>query len=217
MAHHQQGSLSTQLSKLLSLPLPIPTYLPSAGRPLDSTFIAREVARTIIGRTVIVVDNSNVFQSAWPQGYRLDFGPHMFYLLGGDQLVEACFFASAPPSNAPKYDAQRGFYEFLRQAGWQVHLSQLLISENRWLENEKEVDGGVRAAVRRYATDPNVDTIVLFSGDGGMTRAVCEAVKKGKRVVALAWRNTLHSALESAASAHIYIDELQPLLERHFC
>lgn len=50
-----------------------------------------------------------------------------------------------------------------------------------------------------------------------MTGPVQEAVRKGKQVVVLAWRGTLHPALAAAATAHFDLDDLRPLLERHLC
>ena len=47
------------------------------------------IFQAVTGATAIVADHSNIFQGAWPQGYRLDFGPLMFHILGGDRLVAA--------------------------------------------------------------------------------------------------------------------------------
>ena len=98
-----------------------------------------------------------------------------------------------------------------------MHLFKLRSLDDRHFENEDAVDGGICAAVRRYTTDPKVDTVVLLSGDGRMTGPVQEAVRKGKQVVVLAWRGTLHPALAAAATAHFDLDDLRPLLERHLC
>ncbi|MBK8751659.1 MAG: NYN domain-containing protein [Candidatus Competibacteraceae bacterium] len=204
------SSLGVQLAQHFHRPAPTLPTSPYAWTP-------PLIFQAVTEDTAIVADNSNVFQGGYPQGYRLDFGQLMFAILGGDNLVEARFFASAPPSKAPKYHAQWGFYEFLRQVGWRVHLSKLLRCDGHFAENENSVDGGVCAAVRRYATDPRVDTVVLLSGDGRMTNSVHEAVRKGKKVVVLAWRGTLHPALEAAATAHFHLNDLRPLLERKFC
>ena len=82
------------------------------------------IFQAVTGATAIVADNSNVFQGGYLHGYRLDFGQVMFTILGGDDLVEAHFFASAPPSNAQKYDAQWG----LAQCGFRT----VEIDSPRW-------------------------------------------------------------------------------------
>jgi uncharacterized LabA/DUF88 family protein len=95
-----------------------------------------------------------------------------------------------------------------------VHNFGLLFGGAAQQEDELAVDGDVRAEIRKAGTRADVDSIVLLSGDGGMTNAIRDARRQGKHVFVVAWDGSLHPALAKAASRVALLDDLAPLLRR---
>lgn len=167
-------------------------------------------SKAITGRTVLIVDNSNLLQGGWGKDWRVDTGESVFTHLGGDDLLSASMVVSTSDRHA-----QIGYYRFLESVGWDVQRHATLTSKERHIfENEAAVDGGVRVLIRAAASSREVDSVVLIGGDGGYTNAVKEARRAGKDVFVLAWAGTLNPALAQAATAHISIEEMRPLIAR---
>lgn len=182
--------------------------------PGDNTTINRALRFTnsICGRVHIVVDNSNLFQGGRDRGFRIDFS-QVLSVLGGDKIISAAMVVSQLPT--AQRQNQTDFYIWMQRLGWIVHSFLAVKGEdNTIFENEAFVDGDVRNLIRAAADTPNCDVIVVMSGDGGMTNATKYARRAGKQVFVLAWEGTLHPALADAATAHISIDELRPLISR---
>jgi hypothetical protein len=176
------------------------------------TPLARALAfsKAITGRTVLIVDNSNLWKGREGKEFCPDMGTPVFTHLGGDELISASMVVST--ADRP---SQIGYYRFLESRGWDIYRHATLTSTTRHIfENEAAVDGGVRALIRAAASSRDVDSIVLFSGDGGNTNAVKEARRAGKNVFVLAWDLTLNPALASACTDHITIETMRPLIAR---
>lgn len=167
----------------------------------------------IVGRTYLIVDNSNILLGGRDRGFRIDYGIPVLTFLGGDRLVSASIVVSQPLG--AQRQNQMLFYGHLQQLGWRVY-RHLALQNNigELSENETLVDGDVRTNICAAADTPDCDSIVLMSGDGGMTSAVLYAQRAGKKVFVIAWNGTLHPALAAAATATATIDELRPLISR---
>ena len=186
---------------------PLDTLQPALAHPLRFT-------QTICGRTHIVADHSNLFQGGQDRQFRVDFA-QVLKRLGGDTLVSATIVVSQSVSHRP---SQQNFYAWLGRVGWKVRSFMLLQNEfGEIAENEFLVDGDVRAEIRAAARSSAVDTVVVMSGDGGMTNAVKDARGAGKDVFVLAWDGTLNPALANAATACITLEEMRPLIGRPLC
>ncbi len=173
---------------------------------------ACEVLRQIGRRTALVIDLSNITRGAQARGVRLDYDLALRHTTGRTCL-RALVAASLPPEPRP---AQVAFYGFLQSLGCVVETHPLIVDPitGRFREDEKAVDGAVRAAIRAAADTGEVDSIVLFGGDGGYTSAVTSARRAGVSVFVLAWSNTLHPALAQTATASVILDDLLPLIGR---
>lgn len=167
-------------------------------------------AERIVGRVKIVVDNSNIFVGGRDHDFRLDY-EEVRRQLGGDVLLAAHMVVTNPHAYRPNQDA---FYNFHRRAGWLINFHYLINRDGLTCENEALVDGDVRAIIRAFAEQDDVDAIVLLGGDGGYTNAVRDARRAGKKVFVVAWANTLHSMLATAATATATIESLRPLIGR---
>lgn len=164
----------------------------------------------IHGRAAIIVDGSNVFLAGREREFRIDFGA-VRRVLGGNALMMAKFVGSRSSYCRP---SQEGFFRYLCRTGWELHKFDLLIEGGAVAEDELAVDGEVRAEVRKAANRADIDSIVLLSGDGGMTNAVRYARDQGKDVFVVAWEGTLHPALATKATDVAFIDDLRPLIAR---
>ena len=166
----------------------------------------------IQGGVTIVVDSSNMFLGGRNCHWRVDFSAVRNHL-SGDKLVAAHAVASLPPNRHRA--SQSAFFCFLQRTGWRVHTHRAqLDSAGNTVENEAAVDGGVRALIRSAAASSDVDSVVVLSGDGGMTDAVHVARCAGKSVYVVAWEGTLNPALAEAATDSAFIEELRPLIAR---
>lgn len=167
-------------------------------------------AECIVGRVKIVVDNSNIFVGGRDRDFRLDY-EQVRRQLGGDELLAAHMVVTNPRTYRPN---QAAFYSLHRRAGWLINFHRLINRDGLSCENEEWVDGDVRAIVRAFAAQDNVDAIVLLGGDGGYTNAVRDARRAGKNVFVVAWANTFHPVLAAAATATATIESLRPLIGR---
>jgi hypothetical protein len=167
-------------------------------------------SKAITGRTALICDNSNLWKGQKGKEFCPDMGDPVFTHLGGDELVSASMVVST--ADRP---SQIGYYRFLESRGWDIHRHATLTSTARHIfENEAAVDGGVRSLIRAAASSREVDSIVLFSGDGGNTNAVAEARRAGINVYVLAWSGTLNPALARVATDHITLETMRPLIAR---
>lgn len=175
--------------------------------------LARTFCNKITGATSIIVDNSNIHQGGRGKGDRVDYGDPVLNWLGGDRLISASIVVTQPLGE--QRPNQVSFYSHLTRLGWCVYRHLALRNKAGELsENETFVDGDVRTLIRAAADSPDCDSIVVMSGDGGMTNAVKYARLAGKKVYVVAWEGTLHPALAAAATAHLTIEELRPLIAR---
>lgn len=161
--------------------------------------------------TAFHIDNGNMHKGSFGHDFR--YCPaQLLEKLGGAWTYSATMSVSEPPYERA---CQNGFYNWARSLGWELDIAPLLSDANgRVYEDEAAVDGAVRQRIRASADNPYVDDIFVLSGDGGMTNAVRYARRAGKRVIVLAWSNTLHPALAAAASGFAIIDDLGPLIGR---
>jgi hypothetical protein len=180
---------------------------PVDGEHLSSADIAPDVGSWV----AFHLDNANIHTGSAGRGFRLC--PALtLQNLGGAWTTSATMSVSEPPHERP---SQSGYYNWARSLGWELDVSALIRDANgRICEDESAVDGAVRRRIRASADNPYVDQIFVLSGDGAMAPDVHYARRAGKRVIVLAWSNTLHPALAAAASGFAFIDDLGSLIGR---
>lgn len=98
--------------------------------------------------------------------------------------------------------------------GWRVYSHLAIQNKAGELSENHLVDGDVRKLVRAAADLPDIESIVLLGGDGGMTSAVKFARRAGKKVFVVAWEGTRHPALAAAATDTATVESLRPLISR---
>ena len=84
------------------------------------TPLARALAfsKAITGRTVLIVDNSNLWKGREGKEFCPDMGTPVLTHLGGDELVSASMVVST--ADRP---SQIGYYRFLESRGWDISVS----------------------------------------------------------------------------------------------
>lgn len=175
------------------------------------TLDALHFTENIPGRVEIIIDQSNMFQGGRDRGWRLDYAAILKFLMG-DHLVQATMVVTRANRQRPQ---QESFYRHMERTGYRVQRFTPLHDEHDHIcEDEMRVDGAVRTLIRAAAESSDVDTVLLFSGDGGNSNAVTEARRGGKTVIVLAWNGTLNPALARAATDHITIEAMRPLIAR---
>lgn len=194
--------------------LPVPSkVVAGSAEPLLCNEVRDAVGfcRRITGRVALIVDNSNILRAGRHAHFRIDYQQLKVYL-GGGEAVSAHLIASQPAFVRPQ---QQAFYAFMQRYGWTVELfAPLVDSWGAVSENELQVDGAVRDAIRRAAADAWCDACVVLSGDGGMTNAVKFARRSRKDVFVIAWADSLNPALAQAATAAASIESLRALITR---
>jgi hypothetical protein len=205
-------------SQIISLKPPVPNLtggLHKLGRTTGPIFgdhlSSTDIMPAAGSWTAFHLDNGNVLTGSAGHDFRL-CPSLLLENLGGASTPSATMSVSEPPHERP---SQTGYYNWVRSLGWELDVSALLSDANgRIHEDEPAVDGAVRRRIRASADNPYVDQIFVLSGDGGMVPAARYARRAGKRVIVLAWSNTLHPALAAAASGFAFIDDLGSLIGR---
>ena len=172
------------------------------------------------GRTIVFIDNANIFYGQLNAGWRIDFQRLHAHVEDGGEVWQTFFFASV--TDPPRY-RQTGFYNFLsRDMRYEVKLYSLGRKSvrcrscgERWVTRvEKGVDVGLATKMLTLANNRAFDTAILVAADRDYLETV-EAVKaNGLRVEIMAWRGTISPEMEEASSeAVVYFDDVQGDLE----
>jgi len=173
------------------------------------------------GRTIVFIDNSNVFSGQLNAGWRLDARKLKDYLERSGKLWQVFFFASV--TDPPRYQ-QTGFYEMLRRdLRWEVELFLLgrkttkctQCGHVKQVPVEKGVDVAVATKMLTLAHNRAFDTAVLVSGDKDYLQTVRGVKSLGLRVEIVSWRISLSRdlAVESSGPV-IYLEDIRAEIER---
>lgn len=158
-----------------------------------------------------IFDNSGNHLGSRGKSGRLDHKLALVHCSGNSLLWAA--MACTQPTDCKQ--TQLHFYARVERLGIVLHRFEPLVDAHGQLrENEVEVDGQVRDLIRAASADTDCDTVVVFGADGGFTNAVKDARRAGKNVYVIAWDGTLNPALAAAATAHISMEQLLPIIGR---
>lgn len=149
------------------------------------------------GRTIVFVDNANIFHGQLNAGWRIDFRKLQALMAEGGEIWQTFFFASV--TDPPRYQ-QTKFYQFLkRDMRYEVVLYKLgrkttrcrNCGETRWVSVEKGVDVGLATKLLTLANDKAFDTAILAGADKDYLETVRAVKARGRRVEIAAWRGTI--------------------------
>jgi uncharacterized LabA/DUF88 family protein len=172
------------------------------------------------GRTILFVDNSNVFKGSQNAGWRIDAKKLFQKLEEGGKIWQTFFFAAV--SEPPRYQ-QTNFYKMLKQ---DLHFEMIVLplgkrtincgkcGDRRIVYTEKGVDVALATKLLVLSNNRAFDTAILLSGDKDYLEIVKEVKSKGLRVEVVAWRGGLsHELADESSSEIIYLDDIRNDIE----
>lgn len=173
------------------------------------------------GRTIVFIDNSNIFGGQHAAGWRIDWEKLIAELEMAGDIWQVHFFAS---EDDPPRASQAMFYRHLKHVlNWEVHLYELGQKTVRCskcghietVKAEKGVDVGVATKMLSLAANRAFDTAILIAGDRDFVETVRFVKNLGLRVEVVGWRGAVAQQLEAESSAAVvYLDDLKPRIQK---
>jgi uncharacterized LabA/DUF88 family protein len=159
---------------------------------------------------VIVMDYANVNRSASDQGFNIDYGHLLDYLVAGRFLQEAFCFIPIDPRNPKARDCD---IEALWTQGYMV--TSKVGRPDRDDPNSYKCDFDVEIAMElvRIAHENKPDTVILLSGDIDMVPAVEYLRRKGLRVEGCGFHKASSRDLILKCSNFIDLDKYREEVE----
>lgn len=172
------------------------------------------------GRTIVFLDNSNVFHGQRTAGWRIDAKRLHDFLQHEGEIWQAFFFASV--TDPPRYQ-QTAFYRFIKnEMRYEVLLFQLgqktircnNCGTTRTVPVEKGVDVALATKLLTLANNRAFDTAILVAADKDYLDTVSAVKSNGLRVEIVAWRGTISAEMEAESSRPvIYFDDIRGDIE----
>ena len=172
------------------------------------------------GRTILFVDNSNIFKGSQNAGWRIDAKKMLKKLEEAGKIWQTFFFAAV--SDPPRYQ-QTNFYRMLKQ---DLHFEMTVLplgkrtvncgkcGDRRTVFTEKGIDVALATKLLILGTNRAFDTAIVLSGDKDYLETVKEVKSKGLRVEICGWRGGLsHELADESSSPAIYLDDLRKDIE----
>lgn len=171
------------------------------------------------GRTIMFIDNSNIFRNLNLVGsdFRIDYKRFHMAMEKEGPIWETHFFATEAIDEDYAREKQNDFYNFLRLSlGYNVHTVRLKTREVRcqncgmnWLSHvEKGIDVWLASKMLILLSRQAFDTCVLVSGDGDYLEAVKEVRNMAKKVELVAFRGSYSRELADQVTKIIFIEDI---------
>ena len=172
------------------------------------------------GRTIMYVDNSNIFHSQRQAGWRIDAGKLIEKLQEDGEIWQTYFYAAV--TDPPRF-AQTGFYNMLKnELHWETFIFPLGRKTHRcrncsssWVSYaEKGVDVALATRLLTHGMAKAFDTAILVSGDKDYLETVQTVKGFGLRVEIVAFRRSLSNDLAAESSTPVlYLDDVKDDIE----
>lgn len=146
-------------------------------------------------RVEVLIDVQNFYHSAKNLFHaRVNFKEVLKKAVASRKLIRAFAYVVRTKSGEEK-----SFFEALIKLGIETRIRDL----QEFYEGQKKADWDVGIVIDAIRTAPNVDVIVLCSGDGDFIPLVEYLKNQGKRVEVMAFGKTTSSKLKEAADEFI--------------
>jgi uncharacterized LabA/DUF88 family protein len=173
------------------------------------------------GKTIMFVDNSNIFHGSRQAGWRID-AKKLHTKLEADGPVWQTFFFAAV-SDPPRYN-QTGFYRMLKN---DLHYEMTVFplgsrtvkcakcGDTRRSFTEKGIDVALATKLLVLAGNRAFETAILVSGDKDYLETVKAVKSMGIRVEIASWRRSLSQELAQESSRNvILLDDIRAEIEK---
>lgn len=171
-------------------------------------------------RTIMFIDNSNVFHGQRNAGWRIDVKKLHAHLEREGEIWQTFIFASV--TDPPRY-RQTAFYTFLKtEMRYEVLLYTLgsrsvecrRCGDDWTVPLEKGLDVGLATKMLTLANARAFDTAILVAADKDYLETVQAVKAMGLRVEILAWRGTISWEMENESSKPtLYFDDIRDEIE----
>ena len=172
------------------------------------------------GRTIMYVDNSNMFRSLKQAGWKINANKLFAKMEEPGDIWQTHFFAAV--TDPPRYQ-QTNFYRILKEElHWETyifslgrkthHCHQCGSSWTSWVE--KGVDVALATKMLTHASQRAFDSAILLSGDKDYLETVKSVKNLGLRVEIVGFRRSMSTALAAESSCPpVYMDDIRPEVE----
>lgn len=157
-------------------------------------------------RVAIFIDGENIHYSAKHLNMRLDYLKLCRKLAAGRRLIRSSFYTAVGNQSEGKID----FINFLKLNGFTVVTKEI--------KSFSDADGGARSvrgsldmelAIGVLELAPNLDTVILCTGDGDFRGLVEAVARRGVHVEVCALREMTSTDLIAAADSYIDLATLK--------
>ncbi len=150
-------------------------------------------------RVEVLIDVQNLYHSAKNLYHkRVNFKEILKTGVGGRKLIRAFAYVVRTKTGEEKL-----FFDALTNLGLETRIRDL----KEFYGGAKKADWDVGIVIDAIRTEPNLDVIVLVSGDGDFIPLVEYLRNKGKRVEVIAFGKTTSSELQELADEFINLDK----------
>ena len=150
-------------------------------------------------RVAVFIDVQNLYHSAKNlYRARVNFREVLKSAIAGRKLIRSFAYVIRT-----KTGEERPFFEALSKIGIEMRIKDL----QEFYDGMKKADWDVGLVIDAVRMAPNVDTVVLVSGDGDFCPLVEYLRNQGKRVEAMAFGKTTSSHLRELADEFIDLDK----------
>lgn len=179
-------------------------------------------------KVMIFIDGANLLHGCknYKDKYQVDLLKLRDALVGGRRLIRAYYYGSFIP-DAPNYESQIKFFDFLEYKGFKVIKSPL---RKRTVEfecktcgathsteesREKGVDIALATDMLSFGINDHYDTAIVVSGDYDYYRAIEEVQRNGKNVeIAYFKKSGISDRFIRCADKFISLDEISGEIEK---
>jgi uncharacterized LabA/DUF88 family protein len=173
------------------------------------------------GKTIMFIDNSNIFHGSQQAGWRIDAKKLHAKLETDGPIWQTFFFAAV--SDPPRYN-QTGFYKMLKN---DMHYEMTVFplgtktikcakcSNIRRSYTEKGIDVALATKLLVLANNRAFETAILVSGDKDYLETVKAVKSMGMRVEIVSWKRSLSQELAQESSKNaIILDDIRADIEK---
>jgi uncharacterized LabA/DUF88 family protein len=173
------------------------------------------------GKTIMFIDNSNIFHGSQQAGWRIDAKKLHAKLEADGPIWQTFFFAAV--SDPPRYN-QTGFYKMLKN---DMHYEMTVFplgtktikcakcTNIRRSYTEKGIDVALATKLLVLANNRAFETAILVSGDKDYLETVKAVKSMGMRVEIVSWKRSLSQELAQESSKNaIILDDIRADIEK---
>lgn len=167
-------------------------------------------------RIGLFVDGANLYHTSRALGFEIDFAAMLDFFRGNTYLVRAFYYTALVETE--DYSPLRPLTDWLAYNGWQVVTKPAKQQADPAGRMRLKGNMDVELAVDMLELGPQLDHVVLFSGDGDFRRLVEAVQRMGVRVTVVSTVRSqppmIADELRRQADAFLDLAELAPEITR---